>query len=175
MRTRTIIPFMLLMMLVLISGLSATAPADVNHEMIIESVNQGVVSQASDAARQTDPGTGETNPWAKLLRELLNQVAAYAVPLALALFFGWLGKRLGFDIPQGVQDAIEAFIFKVLAQIKAENSGKSNQQLQQMAATVIKNTLPNKLMKVVERKYGSAEGAIEYYYPRWVGMKKGAV
>jgi hypothetical protein len=128
-----------------------------------------------DTGRSDKYPTYKDNPWSPMVQDLMNEIIKYTVPLILGLLFGWIGKKLGFDLPDQVKKALEAFIFKVLAQIKADHAGKSNKEMQEIAAAVIKTTLPNKLMKVLTRTYGSVEGAIEYYYPRWVGMKKGAV
>jgi len=117
-------------------------------------------------------GAKGDNPWNKILFNLLNQLAAIIVPSAVGAILIWVGKKIGWDIPGAVNTALEAAILECIAQINnSYRKRKSPEQLKELAVQMVQQALPNKLMKVLLKKYKTVDAAVEYFYRK--SFKKG--
>lgn len=119
----------------------------------------------SPAGQSESSAPSSTNPWNQIVLNLINTLSLIVVPTAVGALIAWVGKRLGWDIPNEVNTALEAAILECIAQINnIYGKDKTNEQLKALAVQAVKQALPNKLMKTLLKKYKSVEAAVEYFY-----------
>jgi len=103
------------------------------------------------------------------LNQLVSVVLTiFGVPLLIKL-----GKKLGLTIDeQQAQDAIAALI-NIIVNIEL-GTGGSGAQKKELAVQIAKNTLSVAQQRILERKYGSLEAAVQVAFERSSLNNKGA-
>ncbi len=103
------------------------------------------------------------------LSQLVSVVLTiFGVPLLIKL-----GKKLGLTIDeQQAQDAIAALI-NIIVNIEL-GTGGSGAQKKDLAVQIAKNTLSVAQQRILERKYGSLEAAVQVAFERSSLNNKGA-
>lgn len=151
------------LLLLILPAISFGATKQVN-EQLSEAVfvpSQSPAGQGESSA----PSPEKSNPWNQILLNLMNTLSVIVVPTAVGAFIAWIGKKLGWDIPNNVNTALEAAILECIAQINnTYGKDRDNEQLKKMAVQMVKQALPNNLMKALVKKYKTVEAAVEYIY-----------